>query len=92
VSVAYGSRDPGLAEVIAALAPDRAVAMALESLSRRGMARDGDGWSLLAIEAQSAHDRGALGGWFAEAQRLPLAQPEVSARGRSSKTKRVGAV
>ncbi len=58
------STDPNLAEVVASLAPDRAVAMALEALSRRGARFDVDGWVRLAIGAQSAHDHGVLMDWY----------------------------
>ncbi len=56
--------DPSLAEVIASLSPDRAVSMALEALSRKGLRLDVDGWVRLAIGAQSAHDHGVLMEWF----------------------------
>ncbi len=63
----YGGRDPELAAVLAALHPDRAVAMALEALSQTGVVLDGFGWAKATIEGQSAHDRGVLGQWFAGA-------------------------
>ena len=56
--------DPSLAEVIASLSPDRAVAMSLEALSRKGLRLDVDGWVRLAIGAQSSHDHGVLMEWF----------------------------
>lgn len=60
----YGAGDPGLAEVLAMLQPDRAVAMALEALSRQGVRHESAAWMRLAIAAQSAHDRGELVGWY----------------------------
>lgn len=61
---AVTSADQSLAEVIASLAPDRAVSMALEALSRKGARLDVDGWVRLAIGAQSAHDHGVLMDWY----------------------------
>ncbi len=63
VSVVYGAHDPGLSEALRSLVPDRAVAMALDLLSRRGVSLDADGWVRAALEAQSASDRGSLGAW-----------------------------
>lgn len=60
----YGASDPALAEVLAMLQPDRAVAMALEALSRQGVRHESAAWMRLAIAAQSAHDRGDLMGWY----------------------------
>jgi hypothetical protein len=61
---AVPTSDVGLAEAVAALSPDRSVAMALEALSRRGLRADGLGWERLVIGAQSAHDHGVLLDWF----------------------------
>ncbi len=64
VEVPYGSSDPALASTLAALRPDRAVAMALEALSLRVGPLEHDDWARHAIAAQSAHDRGALVSWY----------------------------
>ncbi len=90
VAVSYGAHDPGLAEALRTMAPDRAVAMTLDALSRRGVSLDADGWVRAAIEAQSAHERGVLGPWFDEALAKPASlQPPRGARGRSSEARRV---
>lgn len=59
-----GEVDAALGEVIAALQPDRAVAMSLEALARRGVRLVDDEWVRLAIGAQSAHDHGVLVDWY----------------------------
>ena len=56
--------DPSLGEVLAMLQPDRAASMALESIARKGVRHDVDGWVRLAIGAQSAHEHGVLVDWF----------------------------
>lgn len=63
-ATSYGGNDPALAEVLAMLQPDRAVAMALEALSRQGVRHESAAWMRLAIAAQSAHDRGELVAWY----------------------------
>lgn len=63
-TASYGAGDPALAEVLAMLQPDRAVAMALEALSRQGVRHESAAWMRHAIAAQSAHDRGDLMGWY----------------------------
>jgi len=77
------SGDPGLAEALAVLAPDRSVAMAVESLARRGVRADPLGWERLVIGAQSAHDHGQLVAWFDDALvscvAAPAAEGDVSA-------------
>jgi len=78
VSVAYGAHDPGLSEALRTLVPERAVAMALDLLSRRGVHLDADGWARTALDAQSASDHGALGAWTDRA----LADPESLAPAR----------
>lgn len=70
--------DHALTEVLAALAPDRAVSMALEALARRGVRDDIDGWTRLAIGAQSAHDHGVLVDWY---DRTVAAHAEAPAEG-----------
>lgn len=59
-----GAPGDALAEVLASLAPDRAAAMALEALARKGVRLDEDGWVRLTIGAQSAHEHGVLVDWF----------------------------
>ena len=56
--------DPSLGEVLAMLQPDRAASMALESIARKGVRHDVDGWVRLTIGAQSAHEHGVLVDWF----------------------------
>lgn len=83
----YGGGDPALAEVLGMLQPDRAVAMALEALSRQGTRHEGPAWMRLAIAAQSAHDRGELVGWYDQVMApprpaegaVPRAAPEPTA-------------
>ncbi|MFO0605955.1 MAG: hypothetical protein U0324_22410 [Polyangiales bacterium] len=58
--------DGALGEALAALAPDRSVAIALEALARRGVREDTLGWERLVIGAQSAQDLGILLRWFDE--------------------------
>lgn len=58
--------DGALGEALAALAPDRSVAIALEALARRGVREDALGWERLVIGAQSAQDLGILLRWFDE--------------------------
>lgn len=72
------SGDVGLGEALAALSPDRSVAMALEALSRRGLRADGLGWERLVIGAQSAHDHGVLLDWF-DATLAACAAPPAAA-------------
>lgn len=82
------SSDPALAETLASLRPDRAVAMALERLAQKGAELDADGWARLAIAAQSAHDRGVLVEFYdatlkkharADEPRGPVARPGPAA-------------
>lgn len=90
VTVSYGAHDPGLAEALRTMAPDRAVAMTLDALSRRGVSLDADGWVRAAIEAQSAHERGLLVGWFDAALAQPASlHPPRGAKARSSPSRRV---
>ncbi len=71
-----GGGDGALAEVVAGFQPDRAVAMALEALARKGARFDQDGWVRLLLGAQSAHEHGVLVDWYDRTLGALVVEPE----------------